>query len=767
MDDNREPAAAEQTCVSLDGAWDLYFSPEKGGNWQSYSPDLLTRCHKIQAAVPGNVEIDLVQAGIEEDPFYGDNLYRFAQYEYFQWVYVRSFVVPSITAGERVVLSFDGIDTYADIYVNGTHVGQTDNMFIEHRFDVSDAVRQGEINQIVVHIHAAMNYARGKEYTMAMRGTAHRNEICWMRKAPHCFGWDIAPRLVSAGIWRSARLTWVKETRITETYYATPQRSQTGIWLQYGYRFVTDADTLDGFRVRISGRCKDSAFEQELPAHFISGNHAVWIDQPQLWWPAGYGDANLYDISMTLIHNGEVVDTRKERIGLRTFRLERSFEPGKQQFMLYVNDTPIFAKGTNWVPLDALHSRDKDRLHQAHQLCIEAGCNIIRCWGGNVYEDTAFFDLCDQAGIMVWQDFALGNTNYPQSSDFVPVMEKEAGSVIRKLRNHPSLVLWSGDNELDLKNMGFMYPHYDSRYNRVAHETLRRLVQAHDPYRFFLASSPEIPAGFHTDDVPEQHTWGARAWYKDDFYKHSTAHFISEAGYHGCPNPESLKRFIPENALWPYHNKTWAMHSTEDIRIESTINGRNELMANQVRILAGEEPSDLETFVQLSQMSQAEALKFFVERTRALKWDRTGIIWWNMLDCWPQISDAIVDYYFGKKQAFFYMKRVQQPVLVLLAELKDWYHDVIVSNDTRDPVLVQYSVTAAGEKQPQVTGTATVQAGQNSVVSRLRIIPGEQKLYVIRWTFAEKAGANHYITGFPPYDTAQLLEWIRRIKDLD
>ncbi len=752
--------------LDLDGAWTLSYAPERAGKPDEYVPGLEKDWARVPAAVPGNMELDLMRAGIAPDPFYGVNLYAYEKYEYYQWLYARDIRVPADFPGDRVVLRFEGIDTVADIYLDDQAVGQARNMFIEHEFDVTGLVRRGETQRLKVHIHSAMNEARNRKYTVAMRGTAHRNEICWLRKAPHAFGWDIAPRLLSAGLWRSASLVAQNNTRLTETYYATPKIEDGGIWLQYAYRFVTDADTLQGFRVRITGTCGNSSFAHELPAHFVSANHALFIPNPRLWWPRGYGDQPLYEVRMQLIRDGAVVDERAERLGLRTFRLARSFERGNQEFRMYANDMPIFVKGTNWVPLDALHSRDGERLSRAHALCVESGVNMIRCWGGNVYEQSAFFDRCDETGILVWQDFAMGNTNYPQTDAFVPALEQEMESFIQRVRNHPCLAVWSSDNEVDLKNMGYMYPHYDSRVNRVAHETLRRIVQAHDPYRFYLCSSPEIPEGFHTDDVPEQHTWGARAWFKDDFYKNSSAHFIGEAGYHGCPAPESIRKFIPPDMLWPFDNDAWAAHSTEDIRIEPVLNGRNRLMADQVKLLFGEMPADLDRFAALSQISQAEAMKFFVERTRALKWRRTGIIWWNMIDCWPQISDSVVDYYFVKKRAFHYLKRAQLPVLVFFGEISHWTHDVLLSNDTRESARISYSVEEADTGETVLRGEAEAPAGENIRLGQLTVIGSAQRLYVMRWRHDGRAFFNHYITGYPPYKAEDMLRWAEIIDAL-
>lgn len=748
--------------VLLSGEWELYYAPETGGKNAETLPDDWQAWNHIPAGVPGNVQADLYAAGAEGDPYYDTTLLDYAKYEYYQWVLTRKFLAPELPAGCRPVLRFDGIDTIADISLNGMHVGRTENMFTEHVLDVAEALLPGRENEVTVHIRSAMNYARSREYTIGMRGTAHRNEICWIRKAPHTFGWDIAPRLVTAGLWRDVALEYRPATRITETYYATPEFSENGegIWLEYALRFETDADTLEGFSVRLTGECGDHCFSDEQPAWFVSMNYETLVRAPKLWWPLGYGDQPLYTVKLELLHNGVTVDTRTERIGMRTVGFERSFERGSQKFRFYINGVPVMIRGTNWVPIDAMHGQDGKRLERSFALVPECGCNMVRSWGGGVYESDRFFDLCDENGVMVWQDFALGNTNYPQGETFAETIEEEAGKVIRRLRNHVSLTIWSGDNEIDTKNMGFRFPHYDARYNRVAHETLVRALQAHDPYRHFVRSSPEIPDGYHVDDVPEQHTWGPRAYYKDDFYKNSSAVFIGEAGYHGCPAPSSLRRFLKPENVWPMDNDAWALHSTEDIRIEPVLGMRNDLMANQVRLLCADPVNDLETFALISQFSQAEAVKFFVEHTRCLKWRRTGIIWWNMIDCWPQISDAVTDYYYRKKLAWHFIRRVQRPCLVMLDEINGWQRNVVLMNDTLQQTEIAWQVSDADSGAVLAKGCNTVRAGENLPAASMEEDPSAQRLLVIRYTVNGREYANHYLTGFPKYRLEDLKRWI-------
>ena len=757
---------SDRRICSLDGIWEMRYAPEKGGRNVDYMSGMENFWPSLPVKVPGNSEAALMEAGVELDPFYDTHQLDYAKYEYYQFLYTTTFEAPVLEAGERAVLRFEGIDTIADVYLNNVHIYRAENMFVEHEMDITDALAAE--NVLKVHFHSAMNFARSKYYTIGMRGTVHRNEICCIRKAGHTFGWDIAPRLVTTGLWRPVSIVARKKTRFTQAYFATSELDLTRrtATLEYAYRFDTDADTLDGFSVRVTGVCGEKKFVDEQPAWFVSANNQYTIQEPELWWPQGYGAAKLYDVKMELLHFGEVVDVYETRIGIRTVRLERSFDIGNQKFMIYVNETPIMVRGTNWVPLDAMHGRDMERVDKAVQLVKDCGCNMMRSWGGGVYESDRFFELCDEYGIMVWQDSCMGNTNYPQDAEFARVIEEEARKVICRLRNHASLAIWSGDNEVDHKNMGFNYPHYDARYNRVTHETLVRCLQAHDPYRFFVRSSPEIPDGFGLNNVPEQHVWGPRAYFKDDFYKHSAAVFIGEAGYHGCPAPSSIRKFIAPENLWPWDNKAWAVHSTEDVRIEEELNGRNKLMADQVKLLCADEPADMEEFALISQISQAEALKFFIERTRCLKWKRTGIIWWNMLDCWPQISDAVVDYYFTKKLAWHYCRRSQTPRIAMIAELSSWTHNVILANDTLEDAEFVWSVEDGDSGEVLLEGRTKVRAGENADAGTLRVDPSEQRLLVVRWQAGDGEMANHFITGFPKYKKEDLFRWLETIRKL-
>ena len=752
--------------LSLNGSWTLYFGLEDMHTQNDLSW-LREHGECIPATVPGNVEIDLERAGKEPDPFWAENIYRFRKYEFYRWQFERSFTAPE-NNGSRWLLSFEGLNNFADIYLNGEKIGQSANSFIEHTFDVTEKLRYGEENHLAVLIRSALNEVRKMDIPVLVH-THETGGFQMLRMPASSFGWDIMGRFLSAGMWRGVNLKEIKPNRIVDAYYGTRRIDKDGTaGMRLRYRWDTEEPILDGFRLELDGVCGDHSFHAEKPAGFVDGTLEFTIPNARLWWPKGYGEQALYTMKLTLTHNGEVIDVRTDRIGVRLLTVDHVLKPNDEgEFLVRANGCPILCKGSNWVPLDALHSRDAERLQAAHDLLDDAGCNIIRCWGGNVYEDHAFFDLCDERGMMVWQDFAMACCVYSQGADFAAQIEAEATAVVKKLRNHPSILLWAGDNEVDEGIIAQDFAMEEHRYNALTREVLPRVVRMNDPYRFYLPSSPYIPEGFPRYAVPEQHNWGARAYFKDDFYKHSTAHFISECGYHGCPAVASLRRYIPEENLNHWLNSSvWDTHNTDYLPFGVRGYNRIQLMQDQVDILFGQVPKDIETFARLSQISQAEAKKFFIERTRIKKWRRTGIIWWNMIDGWPQISDAVVDYYHAKKLAYYYIRRVQKPVAILMDELVDWTHKVYLCNDSREDRMVRYRITDGDTGEVYVEGERLSPANENVIIGSIREMAGRQKLYLITWEIDGVSYGNHYISGFPSYDAKTMLGWVDKIAAL-
>jgi len=288
-----------------------------------------------------------------------------------------------------------------------------------------------------------------------------------------------------------------------------------------------------------------------------------------------------------------------------------------------------------------------------------------------------------------------------------------------------------------------------------------------DPYRHYVPSSPYLPPG-SDDQTPEQHLWGPRGYYKSPFYTHHSAHFIGEIGYHGCPNVSSIRRFVPDSHLWPWEdNPMWRVHDTYHWRHSAIDRDRIKLMANQVREVFGQIPENLDDFALASQIVQAEAKKFFIESTRLRKWRTSGILWWNVLDGWPQFSDAIVDYYFGKKLAYHYIRRVQFPVCVIIGEAgTEKYRPLVIANDSLEDTDVDYRVSDADTQETVAQGQFRVPANENWQVARLRTFAAEQRLYVIEWTVNGQPFGNHYLAGSPPFELDRYRGWLEKIAAL-
>jgi len=420
-----------------------------------------------------------------------------------------------------------------------------------------------------------------------------------------------------------------------------------------------------------------------------------------------------------------------------------------------VNGEKIFAKGTNWVPADAFHSRDKERIPLILEMASDLNCNIIRCWGGNLYEDDIFYDICDREGILIWQDFAMACAIYPQDMDFQSRLSKEASSTIKRLRQHPCLALWAGDNECDQAYSWFGFD-TNPNTNVLTRGVLPEAVRQHDPFRSYLPSSPYVdPTSYGKGDdyLPENHLWGIRDYFKSDYYAKFTCLFASEMGYHGCPSPESIEKFISTDNIWPYDNEEWLLHSTSPLpEIDKRYNFRVELMANQIKVLFGTIPDNLKDFSHASQISQGEAKKFFIELFRSDENTRTGIIWWNLMDGWPQFSDAIVDYYFNKKLAYKYIKRSQRDILLTFREPKNGFIELVAVNDIEKVSPLDFTVKDAHSGVTVLSGQIPFIKDSVTSLDTVEYISSEQKMYLINWTDCFGNGSNHYLAGTPPFD---------------
>ncbi|HEY5585074.1 MAG TPA: sugar-binding domain-containing protein [Ruminiclostridium sp.] len=763
--------------IDLNGKWQLIYMTneefqQKSQTISSFTDVLGYDGKQIVGNVPGNFELDLQEAGLIPDPFFGKNLLQLQKLEGCHLFYSRQFTYNS-KANMIPQLVFEGIDTVSEIYLNGKLLGKTDNMFVPQEFIVKNLV-EGK-NEIVVHILPACIVARDNSVSAGNSASKYNYETLRLRKATHMFGWDIMPRLVSAGIFRPVYLTYQPKehfkqaflmTSCIDVYHHTAE-------LELFYEANILASDLSDYSVTINGNCADNGFSQSTRLWFTSGKLKIHVDNAKLWWPKGSGEQSLYNVTIELKKGKELVDTILFKAGIRTVKLERTsitdtFFSGK--FHFEVNGKRIFILGTNWVPVDAFHSRDRSRIPEILELLDDVECNCIRIWGGNLYEDEYLYSKCDEMGILIWQDFALACGVYPIDNDFCKVMEQEVRTIVRKLRNHSSILLWAGDNECDM-GMKFEELYRNPNINKITRQVIPDVLAFEDPTRPYLPSSPfvdEEATGLPMEYLTENHLWGPRDYFKSNYYKNSMCNFVSEIGYHGCPSIESMSKFLSEDKMWPWKdNDEWIIHSSSP---ETDKSGsyvyRIELMAKQIKELFGKVPDTLENFVLASQISQAEAKKFFIEFFRTGKWNRTGIIWWNLIDGWPQFSDAVVDYFFDKKLAYHYIKRSQQPFILAFSEPDSWSCTLKAINDTGKQQEFSYTVKDYTDNNKIVLEGSGVVGDSVLSVCNIEYSQGEKKIYVIEWTCEEYSGRNHYLSGNPPFELEDYRHFLHEVYGL-
>jgi beta-mannosidase len=759
---NRIPSIRTDLC----GRWMFAWSdrPLQGAVSRKTASDSGMKFYPCK--VPGNFELDLHSIGYIPDPFHGMNPVAVRKKTERCHVYYAREFESQVIPDTSTILVFEGLDCFSDIYVNGILAASTDNMLIEHEVDLSGVLVIGT-NELFIHIRPAILEARKFDYPQLMSGDKVNFESLYVRKAPHMFGWDIMPRFLSAGIFRPVFLDHRASEGIEEVYLKTVELSHDHTNAKLVLHYRLRGEIAENDKIRLEMIHDNSIVHIETTIQFAVGKTEFDIPSPDLWWSKGRGDPSLYDVEVALCRDGNIMDRVRFNHGIRKVTLKRTAtttSTGDGEFVFIVNDEKVFIKGTNWVPVDAFHSRDLDRIPSILCLVNDLNCNMIRCWGGNIYEDDLFYDICDKSGILVWQDFCMACGIYPQDDDFVDAIAKEATSVVKRLRQHASVVLWSGDNECD---EAYVWNHSgaDPNSNLLTRKIIPEVIRLHDGTRPYIPSSPFYDQGLQKDDtpyLPEAHLWGARDYYKSKYYMAALCHFVSEFGYHGCPSPDSVKRFITQEKLWPpMNNEEWTLHGTSAVPEAHMCDYRVELMSKQITELFTVVPDELDEFSFASQAVQAEAMKFLIELFRMGKWRRTGILWWNVMDGWPQFSDAVVDYYFVRKLAYGFIKNCQQDLCVMLAEPEDWNQSVVIVNDTRQDLTIDCRITDIARDEVVFEGRFKALADRAIIVGQIRYVRSTQRMFSIFWE-GEARGHNHYLAGQPPFVQTQYRDWLDR-----
>ena len=658
--------------IPLDGPWQFRLA-----NDPSATPAL---ARWMPATVPGTVHHHLQLMGKIPDPHDGRNELDLQWIDEKDWEWGREIHVPADAIQQpRQELIFDGLDTVATIFLNGQEVGRSANMFRQVVCDVKGVLRAGR-NELRILLKSPTAYAkataeRGAERVPAgdwkwQTGEARLTYRAWIRKVQCHFGWDWGLYLATSGIWQSCRLECAAALRIASLKVTQHFK---------GPPHAPDAVTLNldacVFAVRpckgtFTFRCADETIS--LPASIRSGESTLsttlTLTSPKIWWPAGQGGQPLYTVTLEWTDaDGGATPSLSRRIGLRTVELVREADKSPdgqpaESFYFRINGRPIYAKGANWIPPDQFVDRCTPNVYR-HLLTsmVKANMNIVRVWGGGWYEQSIFYDLCDELGLMVWQDFMMACALYPDTREFLDELTAEATYQIRRLHAHPSIVLWCGDNEDAEAVWGWWKNSPDFArnvkiYTRVM-TTLKKTVEAEDDTRAFWLSSPSNDDfnGECTDpNRGDVHYW--TVWHgKQPFSNYYTVkpRFASEFGFQSFPEPRTIRAVVPKEEINPSSRVMEHHQRSPDGNMLIT-----NTMAREMRI-----PRDFDSFCWVSQINQAMAIRTAVEHWRRLRPWCMGTIYWQINDLWPVASWSSIDYHGRWKVLHHYAARFYAPLL--------------------------------------------------------------------------------------------------------
>ncbi len=650
----------------------------------------------LPASVPGTVHTDLLANNKIADPFYRTNEKDEQWIENEDWEYKTSFEVNGIVfAMDRVELLFNGLDTYADIYLNGKLIYQADNMFRSWHVPVDHYLREGE-NELRVVFHSPIKAGSALydrlTYTLPVSSNdqADKKVSIFTRKAPYHYGWDWGPRLVTSGIWRPVELVAWKNARIADVF-ALQKEVEADKAL---YQLETDIEATRTFFGDLKIYVDDNLVRTDkVDLSYGKNANSVRFEirQPELWWPNGYGKQKLYTVRVDLVKEDEVIDSFTRKIGVRTVELIQQPDKTGTSFYFKVNGVPMFMKGANYIPQDNFLPRvTPQRYEHILQSAADAHMNMIRVWGGGIYENDLFYQLCDEKGLLVWQDFMFSCAMYPGLDDFLDNVQAEAAENVRRLRNHPCMALWCGNNEVLMKWQGWRHnankeghqeplwsdPSDSIRivdaYHQIFEVILPAAVRQYDAGAPYWESSPSSTGGDYEDwKSGDSHYWGVW-WGQEPFsaYRDHIGRFMTEYGFQSFPELKTVKAYtIPED--WDIYSDVMKAHQRSSIG-----NGTIEkYMNNNFR-----KPKDFQHFLYVGQLLQAEGVKVAMEAHRIAKPSNMGSLFWQLDDCWPVASWSSIDYFGRWKALHYYAKRAFSDVLVA-PEFKNEQVEIHVVSD--------------------------------------------------------------------------------------
>ncbi len=630
-----------------------------------------------KATVPGTVYTDLLDNGLMEDPYYRDNEDKALRLMDYDYEYRTSFKLDAAKEFEgcdEVLLSFEMIDTVGDVFLNDKLLGNTLNMHRTYEFPVKDILKAENVLRVV--LHSPNKFIKEEFKKDPVLGA----EDCSMgfpklRKAHYMFGWDWGPRLPDAGIMRSVSLIGIEGTRFSSVY--VKQAHTDGV---VELTIETETEKAGDYNALVSVTSPDG----ETLVNKQPASKTIVIDKPQLWWPNGYGKQPLYTVKVELLSaDGRELDVWEKRIGLRTMEISREKDEYGEEFAHKVNGVKIFAMGADYIPQDNILSRvNKERTRTLLQHCADSHFNCVRVWGGGYYPEDDFYDICDELGLVVWQDFMFACAVYRLSEDFEENIVTEIIQNVRRLRHHASLGLWCGNNEMELfvgqEHWGAKFT-LKSDYVKMYEYLFPKIMRKEDPQTFYWPASPSSGGGF--DDPNDENRGDAHYWDvwhgNQPFTEYRKFHFryLSEFGFQSFPSVKTIETFtLPED-------RNIFSYVMEKHQRNNAANGKIMNYMSQTYLY----PESLSELVYYSQLLQAEAIRYGVEHFRRNRGRCMGTVYWQLNDCWPVASWASIDYEGRWKALQYYAKRFFAPILISCEE-KGYLDQRVSVNDEKDPI---------------------------------------------------------------------------------
>ena len=644
-------------------------------NW-TFNKQNETKKHK--ATIPGTVHTDLYENKLIPDPFYGANEKQLQWIENENWEYESTFSLSEKEiSNDNIELEFDGLDTYATVYINGKLVLEADNMFRKWIISAKNHLKKGKNHLKIVFLSAVQ---KGKEEAAKLSFTLPEKERVFVRKAQYQFGWDWGPRFITAGIWKKVQLKFWNSATIENIKFSQLELNDKKAILES----TTEIRVSEVKTIQLKINEKSETFNLKKGTNKVKMPYE--ISNPKLWWCNGLGFPHQYEFHFSLKQNREILDKKELKIGLRTIELIQDKDEFGTSFYFKLNGKPVFMKGANYIPPDSFIPKQMpSSYHETIQNARKANMNMLRVWGGGVYADDEFYNACDSNGILVWQDFMFACAMYPGDEKFVENVKQEVIDNVNRLQNHPSIALWCGNNENDegWHNWGwqkqFNYSKADSTqiwndYKKVFQELIPQTLDSilSKEKNIYWPSSPSIGWGRKESLTQgDSHYWGVW-WGKEPFemYKKKVGRFMSEYGFQGMPNLETLQKVIAKEDF-NFTSEAFKNHQKHPTGFETI----KEYMNRDFPV-----PTSMEKYNYVSQLLQAYGMKIAIEAHRLAKPYCMGSLYWQLNDCWPVTSWSTLDYYGNWKAAHYQVKESFSPILLAVTENSDGY-SIIGSND--------------------------------------------------------------------------------------